>query len=56
MNNRLTLYFLLAVLPALTQSDAPPADRWGWFKWVAIALYQGLLAVKAYQSNPETKP
>ena len=51
-DSRLYLYFALAILPALTQIDAPPADAWGWFKWATIALYQGLLAVKALQSTP----
>lgn len=54
MDSRLYLYFLLAVLPALMQGEHPPVDSWGWFKWGLTALYQGLLAVKAYQSQSDT--
>lgn len=52
MNFKLFLYFFLAVLPALVIQDQP-ASPWEWFKWAALALYQGLLAVKAFTSDPK---
>lgn len=44
------LYFALASLPSMLTAKAP-ATRWEWWLWAGTALYQGLLAVKAYQSN-----
>lgn len=55
MNSRMALYFFLAVLPSLFQSEHPPVDAWSWMKWLTTALYQGLLAVKAFQS-PQPQP
>jgi hypothetical protein len=52
-NPKLYLYFVLALLPAL-MVEKMPETGWDWFKWGGLALYQGLLAVKAFTSNPET--
>ena len=50
MTQRAFLYFALAALPALTQADHAPADLWSWAKFLLVALYQGLLALKALDS------
>ena len=53
MNNpKLYLYFTLALIPAMVIENQP-ASPWEWFKWSALALYQGLLAVKAFTSDPK---
>ena len=49
------LYFLLAALPTLLQPSAPPETTWEWIKLFGMTLYQGLLAIKAYQS-PSPQP
>lgn len=52
MNSRHFLYFIIAALPSLVTNDTPPATGWAWFKLIATGVYQGLVAVKAYQSMP----
>lgn len=56
MTSRHFLYFALAALPALLAGQAPPATRWDWFRLVGMAIYQGLLAVKAFQTQAPTEP
>jgi hypothetical protein len=56
MNQRALLYFSLAFLPALFQANEPPTDTWAFAKWLGLALYQGLLALKALQSLPGSTP
>lgn len=56
MNSRMFLYFTLAFLPALFQADSPPEGWWGVSKWIGLALYQGLLAIKAFQSPAPVPP
>lgn len=51
--SRYVLYFLLAALPAFIGVEKPPANGWEWGKFWAMICYQGLLAVKAVQSQPE---
>lgn len=51
-DSKIYLYFSLALLPSLMGYSHPPADSWGWMQWAMAGLYQGLLAVKAYQSDP----
>lgn len=51
-----SLFFWLAALPALLVAKEMPANPWEWWLWGGYALYQGLLAMKALQSNPEDKP
>ena len=56
MNSRMALYFALAFIPALFQATEPPTNTWWDFaKWIGLALYQGLLAIKAFQS-PQSAP
>lgn len=55
MSFPLFLYFALAVLPAFLQAEHAPTDGWTWFKLIGGALYQGLLAVKAYLSQSPDK-
>lgn len=50
------LYFFLAMIPALCAPEHPPATGWEWFKLSGMSLYQGLLAVKALQSQPPPPP
>lgn len=50
----MALYFALAFLPALFQASEPPHDWWTGCKWFGLALYQGLLALKAFQSPNAT--
>lgn len=57
MNSRLMLYFLLAALPTFFGVAVPPSNAWDWAKLIGMTIYQGLLAVKAYQSpQPPDKP
>lgn len=51
-NHKVWLYFFLAIVPSLVAPAEPPVDKWAWFKLLLSSLYQGLLAVKAYQSQP----
>lgn len=51
MNKRQLLYFFLAALPALLTGEQPQY-AWKWFVWIGTALYQGLLALKALDSQP----
>jgi hypothetical protein len=52
VKSRYVLYFLLALLPALLQTEQPPTTQWDWIRWAGLGLYQALLAVKALQSKP----
>jgi len=54
--SRAVLYFTLAAIPSLTQADHAPVTSWDWFKYLAGAAYQGLLAIKALQSLPPAGP
>lgn len=56
IDRKLCLYFVLALLPALTAVKDPPATSWAWFLFVTGAVYQGLIAVKSYQSVPPPPP
>jgi hypothetical protein len=49
---RTWLYFFLAVIPTLLIPQ-PPQTNWALFTLVLQSLYQGLLAVKALQSDPD---
>lgn len=55
MSTRMALYFSLAFIPALFQATEPPTTWWDFAKWIGLALYQGLLAIKAFQS-PQSEP
>lgn len=51
---KLRLYFLLALFPSLMSASTPPTTAWAWMLWAFGGIYQGLLAVKAYGSEPST--
>ena len=48
------LFFWLAALPSLLSLKDQPLTSWGWWLYVGASLYQGLLAMKALQSAPES--
>ena len=55
MNKRKAmLYMALAILPALFTPDHAPQTAWEWFKYLGVAVYQGLLALKTFESKPES--
>lgn len=54
MQSKYFLYFFLAVIPSLMGASNPPQTAWDWFKLIGQAVYQGLLAMKALQSLPDT--
>lgn len=54
MKSKAILYFLLGALGVVVASRQP-ADAWGWVVFLGSALYQGLLALKAWQSTPSDK-
>lgn len=52
--NKQILYFLIATIPVMIQTDAAPTDPWGWFKLCSASLLAGLVALKALQSDLNT--
>lgn len=55
MMNKVFFYFTLAALPSLVQAQEPPDTKWAWFRLVATSVSQGLLAVKALQTQAPPK-
>lgn len=49
-----SLFFWLAALPAMLVAKTMPKTPWEWWLWGGYALYQGLLAMKALQSDADT--
>src|ERR1700722_12941442 len=52
-DSKLYLYAGLAVCGSLMSISLPPVTSWDWYRYVLTAIAQGLLAAKAYQSQPE---
>ena len=52
MKTKALLYFTLGALGVVVASHQP-VDAWGWVVFLGSVLYQGLLALKAWQSTPE---
>lgn len=54
--SRYILYFLLAAIPAVIAGAKEGMTDFAWWILSANALYQGLLAIKALQSQPKETP
>lgn len=50
-DSRVYMYAGLAVLGTLLAANAAPVSGWDWYRYFLSALYQGGLAIKAYQSE-----
>lgn len=53
--NPILLYFVLAFMTQLLLAEHPPADWFGWLKWIGSSFVSGLIAVKAKISPPPKK-
>lgn len=51
--SKLWLYFFLALIPAFLAGAKDATEGKDWMLLGLIAIYQGLLAIKAYQSDPK---
>ncbi len=49
-------YFLIAALTTALSWDSQPQDAWGWWRLLGSASLQGIVAMKALQSNTAADP
>lgn len=47
-------FFLIAAITEALLSQAEPSSHWQWWRFVAGACLQGLISMKALQSDPES--
>lgn len=54
---KLYLYAGIAIFTTLQSNTTPPITEWDWFRYITGAILSGLVAAKAYTSDPKpTKP
>jgi hypothetical protein len=56
MTYRRICYFLSSSLTVLSQHPNAPADAWEIAKLVSACIVGGLIALRALESVPDTKP